>query len=159
MCFQYIPLFVLCQLKISLFFGFLGNLPVPGQSRTIPPSLAQRRQIGYCFIFPFQLISHCLSGPDIHESTIKLLVFKTMAQTVFEKYGGIYRQQGNYLLPDVTLPNQPQSEIGMRGQSRRRYLKEHHRVLSYSNRIHGQKGPHPVFENRVGVFRFWNVMS
>ncbi len=55
-----------------------------------------------------------------------------MAQTLFEKYGGTYSHHGDYLLPDVKLPNQPQYEIGVWGQRRRRYLKEHHRVLYYN---------------------------
>ena len=55
-----------------------------------------------------------------------------MAQTLFEKYGGTYSQQGNYLLPDVRLPNQPQYDIGVWGQRRRWYLKKHHRVIYYN---------------------------
>lgn len=55
-----------------------------------------------------------------------------MEQTLFEQNGGIYIQQGDYLLPDVKLPDQPEYEIGIWGQRRRRYLKEHHRVIYYN---------------------------
>ena len=55
-----------------------------------------------------------------------------MKQTLFEQNGGTYTQQGDYLLPDIKLPEQPEYEIGVWGQRRRRYLKEHHRVLYYN---------------------------
>ena len=53
-------------------------------------------------------------------------------KTLFEEQGGTYTQQGDYLLPDIKLPEQPEYEIGVWGQRRRRYLKEHHRVLYYN---------------------------
>ena len=55
-----------------------------------------------------------------------------MAQTLFEQNGGTYTQQGDYLLPNIKLPEQPEYEIGVWGQRRRRYLKEHHRILYYN---------------------------
>ena len=55
-----------------------------------------------------------------------------MEQTLFEQNGGTYAQQGDYYLPDIKLPDQPEYEIGVWGQRRRRYLKEHHRVLYYN---------------------------
>ena len=53
-------------------------------------------------------------------------------KTLFEELGGTYTQQGDYLLPDIKLPEQPEYEIGVWGQRRRRYLKEHHRILYYN---------------------------
>ena len=43
-----------------------------------------------------------------------------------------YTRQGDYNLPDLTLPDQPQVELGMYAQLRRRFLKEHHRILYYN---------------------------
>ena len=43
-----------------------------------------------------------------------------------------YTMQGDYNLPDLKLPEQEEREIGIWGQRRRRYLKEHHRVLYYN---------------------------
>ena len=37
-------------------------------------------------------------------------------QTAFEKLGGTYRQVGDYLLPDIEVPESPQ--IGIWGQRR-----------------------------------------
>ncbi len=36
------------------------------------------------------------------------------------------------MLPNIKLPEQPEYEIGVWGQRRRRYLKEQHRVLYYN---------------------------
>ena len=55
-----------------------------------------------------------------------------MAQTIFEQNGGTYTQQGEYLLPNIRLPDQPELEIGIWGQRRRQYLKDHHRVKYYN---------------------------
>ena len=53
-------------------------------------------------------------------------------KTLFEELGGTYTQQGDYYLPDIKLPEQPEYVIGVWGQRRRRFLKEHHRVLYYN---------------------------
>ena len=51
-----------------------------------------------------------------------------MTMTIFEKMGGTYTQVGDYLLPDLKLPEEEQQPIGVWGQRHRRYLKEHHRA-------------------------------
>ena len=43
-----------------------------------------------------------------------------------------YTQQGEYLLPNLKLPEQPKVEIGVFGQRRKRYLKEHHRLIYFN---------------------------
>ncbi len=43
-----------------------------------------------------------------------------------------YTKQGNYLLPDLKLPEQPKVEIGIWGKRRLRYLKNHHPII-YTN--------------------------
>ena len=65
-----------------------------------------------------------------------------MVQTLFEQNGGSYTQQGDYLLPDIKLPEQPEYEIGVWGQRRRRYLKEHHRVIYYNMLTQCKLYPH-----------------
>ena len=53
-----------------------------------------------------------------------------MAKTIFEEMGGTYRQVGDYLLPDITVPAEAEAEpIGLWGQRHARHLKEHHKVL------------------------------
>ena len=53
-------------------------------------------------------------------------------KTLFEQLGGTYSQQGDYLLPDVKLPEQKPVEIGIWGERRKEYLKAHHRVTYYN---------------------------
>ena len=48
-------------------------------------------------------------------------------QTIFEKMGGTYRQEGDYLLPNIGVPESPQ--IGIWGQRRLQYLRTNERVL------------------------------
>ena len=43
-----------------------------------------------------------------------------------------YTQQGEYLLPNLKLPEQPKVEIGVFGQRHKRYLKEHHRLIYFN---------------------------
>lgn len=42
--------------------------------------------------------------------------------------GGTYTQVGDYLLPDLKLPEEDQQPIGVWGQRHWRYLKEHRRA-------------------------------
>lgn len=53
-------------------------------------------------------------------------------ESLFEQLGGTYTRQGDYCLPDVRLPPEEKRSIGICGQRRRAYLKEHHRVLYYN---------------------------
>ena len=53
-------------------------------------------------------------------------------KTIFEQLGGTYSQQGDYLLPNLKMPEQPEYNIGVWGQRRRRYLKKHRPIL-YTN--------------------------
>ena len=53
-----------------------------------------------------------------------------MNNTLFEQYGGTYTKQGNYLLPNLTLPAEEENGyIGVWGQRRLNYLKHHRKVL------------------------------
>ena len=51
-----------------------------------------------------------------------------MAQTIFEEMGSTYTQVGDYLLPNLELPEEEQQPIGVWGQRHRCYLKEHRRT-------------------------------
>ena len=53
-------------------------------------------------------------------------------KTNFENIGGSYSQQGDYLLPNLTLSDENQRQIGVWGTRHRRYLKSNHRVLYYN---------------------------
>ena len=61
-----------------------------------------------------------------------------MAKTIFEEMGGTYTQVGDYLLPDLKLPEEEHLPIGVWGQRHRRYLKEHRRA-TYATLFTGGK--------------------
>lgn len=53
-----------------------------------------------------------------------------MEKTIFEAMGGTYKQVGDYLLPEITIPAEEETEtIGLWGQRHARHLQEHHKVL------------------------------
>ena len=61
-------------------------------------------------------------------------------KSVFEQSGGTYTMQGDYRLPNLTLPAEEERPIGVWGKRRLRYLKQHHKALYYnlltSGKIH-----------------------
>ena len=52
-----------------------------------------------------------------------------MGKSLFEQMGGTYMQVGDYLLPNLILPEQQDQPIGVWGQRHARYLKQHHKII------------------------------
>ena len=50
--------------------------------------------------------------------------------------------QGDYRLPNLTLPAEEERPIGVWGQRRLRYLKQHHKVLYYNLLTSGELHSH-----------------
>ena len=46
-------------------------------------------------------------------------------KSIFEQMGGTYTLAGNYLIPNIELPDKLRNPIGKYGRMRRAYLKEH----------------------------------
>ena len=63
-------------------------------------------------------------------------------ESIFEQSGGTYTLQGDYRLPNLTLPAEDERPIGVWGQRRLRYLKQHHKVLYYNLLTSGQLHSH-----------------
>lgn len=61
-------------------------------------------------------------------------------QTIFEAMGGTYRQEGDYLLPNIETPESPQ--IGLWGQRRLQYLRTNKNVLYMTMLISGKIKDH-----------------
>ena len=61
-------------------------------------------------------------------------------QTIYEKMGGTYRQEGDYLLPNIEAPESPQ--IGLWGQRRLQYLRTNKHVLYMTMLISGKLKGH-----------------
>ena len=67
----------------------------------------------------------------------------TMTDTLFEQLGGTYTQQGDYLLPNLTLPAEKETgNIGVWALRHKRYLKHHHKVLYYNLLTSGKLHSH-----------------
>lgn len=66
-----------------------------------------------------------------------------MNNTLFEQFGGTYTLQGDYLLPNLTLPAEEETGyIGVWGQRRLNYLKHHRKVLYYNLLTSGKLNSH-----------------
>lgn len=52
-----------------------------------------------------------------------------MEKSLFEQMGGTYTQDGDYLIPNLILPEQQEQPIGVWGQRHARYLKQHHKII------------------------------
>lgn len=64
-------------------------------------------------------------------------------KTFFEQFGGTYTRQGDYLLPNLILPAEEETDyIGVWGQRRLNYLKHHRKVLYYNLLTSGKLHSH-----------------
>ncbi len=63
-------------------------------------------------------------------------------KSIFEQFGGVYTMQGDYRLPNLTLPAEEERPIGVWGQRRLRYLKQHHKVMYYNLLTSGKLHSH-----------------
>ena len=61
-------------------------------------------------------------------------------QTIFEKMGGTYRHEGDYLLPNLEAPESPQ--IGIWGQRRLQYIRTNKNVLYITMLMSGKLKDH-----------------
>ena len=52
-----------------------------------------------------------------------------MGKSLFEQMGGTYTQVGDYLIPNLRLPEQQGQLIGVWGQRHARYLKQYHKII------------------------------
>ena len=69
---------------------------------------------------------HLITAGNQHKKELILM------KSLFEEMGVTYRQEGDYLIPNLSLPDEPEYQIGKYGRMRRSYLKEHRPVL-YAN--------------------------
>ena len=61
-------------------------------------------------------------------------------KSTYETMGGKYRQDGDYLLPDLETPENP--NIGVWGERRRKYLREHQQALYTAMMLGGTLNTH-----------------
>ena len=65
-----------------------------------------------------------------------------MEKTLYEQTGGTYTMQGDYCLPNLTLPPEEERPIGVWAHRRRQYLKQHHKILYYNLLTSGKLRSH-----------------
>lgn len=50
-------------------------------------------------------------------------------KSLYEQMGGTYRQEGDYLIPNLLPPEGSDTPLGKYGRLRRTFLKEHHNSI------------------------------
>ena len=63
-----------------------------------------------------------------------------MEKCTFEQMGGTYYQEGDYFLPNLAVPESV--PVGVWGQRRRRYLREHRKALYNALLLSGELDSH-----------------
>ena len=86
-----------------------------------------------------------------------------MEKTIFEQMGGTYEQQGDYLIPCLTLPSEGENQpVSLWGQRHSHYLKQNHRVLYMNLLTSGKLNSYlaDINEQAEGMFiRLINQMA
>ena len=80
-----------------------------------------------------------------------------MEKSTFEQMGGTYRQEGNYLLPNLTVPERV--SIGIWGQRRRQYLRGHRKALYNALLLSGKLDSHLADINQQAEDMFSQLVN
>ena len=82
-----------------------------------------------------------------------------MEKSLFEQLGGTYTQAGDYLLPNLTIPEEEQKPIGIWGQRHARYLKRYHKILYYNLLSSGKLNAHLAEIDRQAEDMFFRLVK
>ncbi len=80
-------------------------------------------------------------------------------KSLFEQMGGTYSQQGDYLIPNITLPEEETQPIGVWGQRHLRYLKQHRKVLYTNLLTSGKLNSHLAEIDKQAEDMFFRVVK
>ena len=80
-------------------------------------------------------------------------------KTIFEEMGGTYRQVGDYFIPDITLPDDGEYQIGKYGRMHRNYLKEYRKILYNNYVLEGTLFKHLAEIDQACNERIENIVS
>ena len=80
-------------------------------------------------------------------------------KSIFEEMGGTYRQVGDYFIPNLVLPDDGNYLIGKYGRMRRRYLKEHRKILYNNYVLEGTLFKHLAEIDQACNERIENIVS
>ena len=80
-------------------------------------------------------------------------------KSLFEEMGGTYCQEGDYLIPDLALPDNDDYEIGKYGHMRLAYLKGHRKILYTNYLMEGTLSKHLSEIDQACNERMENIVS
>ena len=80
-------------------------------------------------------------------------------KTIFEEMGGTYHQVGDYFIPNITLPDDGEYQIGKYGRMRRSYLKEYRKILYNNYVLEGTLFKHLAEIDQTCNERMENIVS
>ena len=80
-------------------------------------------------------------------------------KTIFEEMGGTYRQVGYYFIPNITLPDDGEYQIGKYGRMRRSYLKKYRKILYNNYVLEGTLFKHLAGLDQACNERMKNIVS
>ena len=78
-------------------------------------------------------------------------------KSLFEELGGTYRQEGDYLLPNLTVPNENHA-VGIWALRHKRYLKEHRKATYDAILLSGKLNSYPADINEQAEAMFDRIV-
>ncbi|NBI67643.1 TnpV protein [Pseudoflavonifractor sp. 60] len=78
-------------------------------------------------------------------------------ESLFEELGGTYHQEGDYFLPDLSLPET--APVGTWGQRRRHYLKAQRRPLYNALLLSGKLNDHLIAVDAQAKAMFFQLVK
>lgn len=80
-------------------------------------------------------------------------------KSLFEEMGGTYCKEGDYFIPNLELPSASDYQLGKYGRMRRRYLKEHQKMLYTKLTVSGTLFEHLTEIDQACNRRMENIES
>ena len=80
-----------------------------------------------------------------------------MEKSLLEQMGGTYRQEGDYFLPNLAVPEN--APVGIWGQRRRQYLREHRKALYNALLLSGKLDNHLADINQQAEDMFFQLVK
>lgn len=80
-------------------------------------------------------------------------------KSIFEEMGGTCRQEGDYFIPNLVLPDDGNYQIGKYGRMRRSYLKEYRKILYNNYVLEGMLFKHLAEIDQACNERIENIVS
>ena len=83
-----------------------------------------------------------------------------MEKRIYNEQTGIsYTLQGDYYLPDLTLPDQEDEPIGLWGQRHSRYIKQHRKILYTNLLTSGKLNGYLVYLDKQAEDMFFRLVK